>query len=89
MGQESREMEHGWTLTPLGTGRWGRYPISTLTLSSSKLQDFYFLHFGVSGFALKKTTFSPNQKESAGTRKNLELGVLGPEFYVVPIELAV
>lgn len=40
-------------------------------------------------FCLEKNSFSPNQKESAGTRKNLELGVLGLEFYVVPIELAV
>lgn len=42
-----------------------------------------------SGFALKKYIFSPNQEEAAGTRVSLQVRVIGPEFHVVPGELAV
>lgn len=41
-----------------------------------------------SGFALKKY-FSPNQEEAAGSRVSLQVRVVGPEFHVVPVELAV
>lgn len=40
-------------------GRWGLYPFSTLMLPSSQIQNFYFLHFEVSGFALKNICIFP------------------------------
>lgn len=65
--------------------------VSTLTLSPAQIQDFsYLLHFGVSGFALRKKKYFPPIRERQQVRgENLEVRVLGPEFYVVLTELAV
>lgn len=82
-------MEPEWILAPLGTGRWGHYPFCPLTLSFLIDPGLLSSTFGDVWFCLEKKKISPNQREATAARENLGLGVLGPEFYVILLELAV
>lgn len=62
---QSKEIENEETLAPLGTGSKDYYFFPTLTLSF--LTDL-FLHFVVSGFALKKY-FPPIKVRQQAQRK--------------------
>lgn len=90
MEQGSREMEHGWTL--VSPWHWEMGPLPLVYSHPVFLKDTGLLFSTLWGvwFCLEKNIYIFLQSERGSrSRENLELGVLGPEFYVVPTELAV
>lgn len=89
MGQGSRKTKHRWTLAPVALGEEATVPFLLWPCLLHKYRTsptFYTL--GCLGMPWKKNS-PPIRERQRVQGETLEVGVLGPEFYVVPTELVV